>query len=352
MKPVNIKFGGIEAGRGLAALAVVMHHAGNNLAEPRFYDTVVLGGHLGNFNVGVDFFFVLSGFIIAWIHQEDIGRPSRLKRYALRRILRIYPPYWLILLPLSALYFLTPGSGKQSQHEVTNLLFSLTLLPYTSPPIIGAAWTLVHEVLFYFIFGFLIVLGRRAIWILPVWAIMILLLQLDAPLTFPWSVLFNAFNLEFLIGVAGALFVKVHNIPYPRAVAFAGGVAFIGFMLFATSIQDQTLIARMAFGLSALAALLGLVQIEKDGQLAVPKPLLFLGSASYAIYLIHGFALSIALHLTTRLLPKGIPPLAILFLVVTFAVLIGCLFHYFVERPVAVSLRSIAAHESRKPAPV
>jgi peptidoglycan/LPS O-acetylase OafA/YrhL len=49
-------------------------------------------------HAGVDLFFVISGFIITYVHYDDIGTPSRLGRYAARRFQRIYPLYWLATL--------------------------------------------------------------------------------------------------------------------------------------------------------------------------------------------------------------------------------------------------------------
>jgi len=49
-------------------------------------------------HAGVDFFFVLSGFIIFFVHGKDIGKPSRLPHYVWRRFIRIYPVYWAVTL--------------------------------------------------------------------------------------------------------------------------------------------------------------------------------------------------------------------------------------------------------------
>jgi exopolysaccharide production protein ExoZ len=159
------KFGLLELGRGVAAALVVFHHAGDVLVEPRFFGVEGFGGHLRNFNVGVDFFFVLSGFIIAWVHWRDIGDPDRLGRYVVRRFARIYPPYWCILFPLIVLYQIFPGTGAPSQHDIATALLSIPLLPDINPPVLGVAWTLVHEVFFYALYGVVIAFGRRAIWI-------------------------------------------------------------------------------------------------------------------------------------------------------------------------------------------
>lgn len=334
------RFDGIEVGRGIAAFLVVLHHAGNNIAEPRFYGTVLWGGLLQNFNVGVDFFFVLSGFIIAWVHWRDVGRPERLGHYALRRFLRIYPPYWGIMLPLAALYFLFPGAGKSNQHDLWTFVFSTALLPYPEPPILGAAWTLVHEMVFYLVFGCLIVLGRAAAWLLPAWAVAIVVGQAFMPLPFPLSILLNAFNLEFLFGVAAALWLRDRKVPVPRIFALAGLATFLGVLLFARTIQDVPLVGRLAFGLSALVGILGIVEWERSRGLRVGKPLLALGAASYAIYLVHGVTLSATIHILTKS-GFGTAPLPLVLLILaTAGVVAGLLYHALVERPLSLWLKA------------
>ncbi len=143
------KFGLLELGRGVAAALVVFHQAGDVLTEPRFFGVEGFGGHLCNFNVGVDFFFVLSGFIIAWVHWRDIGDPDRLGRYVVRRFARIYPPYWCILFPLIVLYQMFPGTGAPSRHDIATALLSIPLLPDINPPVLGvggALWLRGHRV--------------------------------------------------------------------------------------------------------------------------------------------------------------------------------------------------------------
>lgn len=334
------RFDGIEVGRGLAASVVVLHHAGNNIAEPRFYDTVLWGGMLQNFNVGVDFFFVLSGFIIAWVHWRDLGHPKRVGRYALRRFLRIYPSYWGIMLPLAALYFTFPQAGKPHQHDMWNLVFSTTLLPYPEQPILGVAWTLVHEMIFYVVFGFLIALGRPAAWLLPAWAVAIVVAQAFTPLSFPFSILLSASNLEFLFGVAAALWLRDRRVPAPRILTLAGAAAFLGFMLFAPHIQDVPIVGRLAFGIPAMVGILGIVEWERSRGLRVAKPLLALGAASYAIYLIHGVTLSATIHILTKFGFRTAPLPLVLLILAAAGIAAGLLYHALVERPLSLWLKA------------
>ena len=59
--------------------------------------------------LGVDFFFVLSGFIIMYAHMDDERNTASVKRYAFKRLARIYPAYLPVGLGLIALYAALPG---------------------------------------------------------------------------------------------------------------------------------------------------------------------------------------------------------------------------------------------------
>ena len=81
--------GTLQGGRGLAALGVVLHHAG--LAAGAFAGPF-LGQSLLNLGyLGVDFFFVLSGFII---YHSTADRGRSLGQYSVARFRRVYLPYW------------------------------------------------------------------------------------------------------------------------------------------------------------------------------------------------------------------------------------------------------------------
>jgi peptidoglycan/LPS O-acetylase OafA/YrhL len=92
------KLSGVQTARGVAALTVVLYHATRALSLPQYLGYIPFGNSLGFGHAGVDFFFVLSGFIIMHAHTADIGRPERLYRYMWRRVTRIYPIYWVVTL--------------------------------------------------------------------------------------------------------------------------------------------------------------------------------------------------------------------------------------------------------------
>ena len=103
---------GIQFCRGIAAVLVVLYHAGRMLALPQYAGHVALGGVFNFGNAGVDFFFVLSGFIIFFVHEKDIGQTQRLPAYIWSRVTRIYPIYWLVTAIVLCLILMRPARNS------------------------------------------------------------------------------------------------------------------------------------------------------------------------------------------------------------------------------------------------
>lgn len=83
----------IQVGRGIAAMMVVLFHLGGAMSAEKYFGDLTYIRLFRFGSAGVEFFFVLSGFIIMYAHQKDIGRPDALAYYARRRAVRIYPSY-------------------------------------------------------------------------------------------------------------------------------------------------------------------------------------------------------------------------------------------------------------------
>lgn len=137
--------------RGLAALAVVAHHAA--VSTEAFVGSMpgIAQSVFGLGFLGVDFFFVLSGFIIMFAHMGDERSPAAVRRYAFKRLVRIFPSYLPISIALIALYAFMPGFSASGGRDYS-LVSSLLLLPADRPPALSVAWTLVHELMFYTVF--------------------------------------------------------------------------------------------------------------------------------------------------------------------------------------------------------
>jgi exopolysaccharide production protein ExoZ len=326
----------IQAARGFAALAVVLCHAGTVLGEP-------FGGALRAGHAGVDFFFVLSGFIIATVHRDDLGRSAMLPSYARKRLVRIYPVYWFATAIALGLWSL--GVVALSNVRPDGVVMSLLLMPQHIEPTLGVAWTLQHEMLFYVAFGLLILSKKAGVVAFTVWACFIVAQLPAVPSGLPWAhtdlltgFVGSSYNLEFGLGIAVAVLVVRYRVRFPTVLAAIG---VMGLLLTCTAEDADRImylgqVGRALFGTSSALVVLGLASAERAGSLRAGRFLVFIGSASYAIYLIHVPVLfSVGSLAVVKLLPAwaGVAVLAMT------GVGAGAVLHAMVERPVQRALR-------------
>ena len=347
----------LQVFRGVAALLVVLHHAGT--FSVGHFGAPFLGNALDWGASGVDFFFVLSGFIIYFIHRNDLGHPDRLRAFALKRLVRVYPIYWVACAVVIPLYFLSPGSGPSYARDPLAIVTSVLLVPQAHFPVLGQAWTLTFEMLFYGVFALLILRYRLFVWPVAAWMAAcagIYLFELgrefaghgvgQTSLIFPWNWLFSRHNVLFGAGVgAAALVLRERGVRFPRALLW-GGVGL--FLLFALLNQPgspfdpvRLLDYPLTFGLASTMVVVGAAGLDLAGLAPrVPPGMLYLGNASYSIYLFHSVAMSLAVRPASRLVQAhrlGVNTAALALCL--FAVGVGCIVHSLVERPLLSYLR-------------
>lgn len=311
----------LQAGRFIAAIAVVFHHAVISVAAfvdspPRPLQLAFDYGYLG-----VDFFFVLSGFII---HYTMHLKPRPAYRFALDRFGRIFLPYWPVALTLALAYTLLPqlSDGGRAWSWVT----TLTLIPTSYPPALSVAWTLQHELVFYFIYAVLFFSGR--IWHgLLIWTAAISVGNLVSLPHLPiLQIIIAPINIEFIAGVAAAsIFLKNLNVRFHYSLLIAATFT-LAFVLFGGERDNSWLV-----GLSIAAFLPWVCRREMAGAFDVPSWLVFCGAASYAIYLTHNPFISL---LSRALARSGMDWLGALVLSVVACGILGFLYYLAWERPI------------------
>jgi exopolysaccharide production protein ExoZ len=105
---------------------------------------------ISNRYLGVDFFFVLSGFITTFSSHRLVESRKGASEYFWARLVRIYVPYLPVRIAMYVLYVLFPGTSEGDRPSLSVLT---TLTPLPSKPALSVAWTLVHEMIFYMIFS-------------------------------------------------------------------------------------------------------------------------------------------------------------------------------------------------------
>jgi exopolysaccharide production protein ExoZ len=318
----------LQAGRAFAAIAVLLLHADRIVGAPDFTGTNFAHFWFSGGRLGVDFFFALSGFIILHAHARDIGRPGRLGRYLMRRAMRIYPVYWVIL-SLSIMGLLLLGRQPGFVELVRN---SSLLDPHERPRLVTVAWTLFHEVLFYLVFAALIVNRRLGAIVFTAWLLAIVWFQGGAGSP---EVITSQINLGFATGMLAYLCVDrlpARAFPWPL-IAGMSGLAYLVWVAHAAKMENppEGVLTAASCGLIVM----GLAMADKAKAWAVPGPLVFLGAASYSIYLFQFAALTGAANVLLRLgRAHLLPPVISVGILVTFAVAAGSATYWTIERPI------------------
>lgn len=320
----------LQGGRAIAALGVLLLHAAE-MTEKHGQARPPGWSFLDSGSLGVDFFFVLSGFIILHAHANDRRGLAAASSYAWRRITRIYVPYLPLILAIIALYSSVPSLGAEKSWS---LFTSVTLIAAQWPPApaLSAAWTLIHEVMFYAIF-LLSYWTPRFRWLIAAWVVLIAVtnylpitltgVNLPTALQANLNVFLAPINIEFVAGMLAAVAVRSLSLLWGRVVLLVGLTGLVGFF----AIEG---ISRVWFGLAMAVVIVGLVRMEISGSVAAPRWLFFLGNASYAIYLIHGPVISIASGMLARF---ALPWFANMVLCATLGLGGGVLYHLLLEKP-------------------
>lgn len=334
----------LQAGRAVAASLVVLFHLGGIFAQDKYFGMKALDVPFAWGDAGVEFFFVLSGFLITMTHRADFGRPARFPGYAVKRLLRIYPTYWVICLAVCAAAIVAPALRQALSTDPVVLLKAFALLPQdpavvggTGAPILFVAWSLQYEMLFYGVVG-LAVLNRwaGAIAVLALLAVHASC-RFGSECSFPRSFVANDLLFVFAMGVAGAYLLKSRlQLPRPLATGLVGMLAFVGFGLFEVwhGRESLPLDRRLVYGSIGAVIILAFAQAEDRGTLRLRHPLIkTLGDSSYALYLLHIPVISLLAKLGVRLGIAGPLPTVAAFVFVFFAcIVVAVVFHLTIER--------------------
>lgn len=345
----NQRYAHIDGLRAIAALGVMIEHLFGDLlrqtataAGPMSAvgNSVVRSLSLGRF--GVALFFMISGFVVPF----SIGGDRPLAHFAVSRLFRLYPAFWLALAGLATMAWLA-GEPPGIAAVLANMTMAPTLFgqPWLSP----IHWTLFIELVFYVLIALLFSLGRLrhvgaltvlglalvAATVLPVW------LRTHGVVNLP--VQYLGMHLSFLfLGLLVRLWL-VEGEQRARisviALALAQVAAVLSVSDFSLARGDNFIMEGctpvLAAYVLAFVTFLAAIRFGRPRSLTLAR----IGVISYSMYLFHGTVNAIVY----RLLPLTgqIGDVAVMLICVALTLLVSWLVYRIVEHPMIMRGRTI-----------
>lgn len=336
------RYDGIQFLRFVASALVVLTHA-------TFYTHERLDGSFPVWRfgtIGVDIFFVISGFVMMISSQSLIGRSDGWKEFTARRLLRIVPMYWLATTVKLGILLLVPAMVLHSELDPVRILLSYLFFPTTNvdgrfEPLLGVGWTLIFEMFFYFCFALAL---RLRLDVLPfVASVMIACTVVSLFRQDEWpaaTMYFDPIVLYFLLGMVLAVLPRQHG----RGAFLVAGSVFLVLsaclMLgdVAGAFQER---GWLRMGLVVTSVYL-VILAEPMLQGRIPRAFLYLGEISYVLYLFHPLVAPAVPEVLERLKLESVA-LSVVGCVCA-AVAFAALVHTMVEAPLASWLKRKVPH--------
>ena len=334
LRPVSLP--GLTGLRGVGAMSVVIYHAQYGMHLP-----IADAGYLG-----VDLFFILSGFVLSHAHPETRWSWIRYRSFLRTRIARIFPMHWAGLALVGLVLVLYPKvySDMPGRFQWSELISSLLLIQ-------NWGW------------------GRALVWNIPSWSLSTeWMVSIAFPLfIIPARCVIRPVLAALLCAVclgAFAVFLVITNYPDPNVAAKAGIVRTVCefaagcflYRIYAAGLIVSAevalsgaalIVAGLLFAPLALLTVFGfpvmiLLATQSSNPIAavLSSPVLvFLGEISYSIYLLHWILLQVSDRLQLALHIHGVTALAWFFCFVTLVIVLSTATYHSIELPARRLLR-------------
>ena len=337
------KIESVQALRAVAALCIAILHVLNDAT------TLDPGGLMAHWHEGlpwaggVDLFFVISGFVMVYASGALFGNRNSPALFMARRLIRIVPLYWttttlFLLVALTARSSVSEGAGS-----VADVVMSYAFLPARRAdggiqPIYSLGWTLNYEMFFYVVFAACIWQTRRRALVLvalllgAAMAMHPLVPEQATALVFWTDPILAEFLFGMAVAVAAAAGVSLSAPIRAGVIVAALLLLMIGHIYTGDGSRPLTIGVPMAMLMAG--TVLG-------RPVRIGRALLLLGDASYALYLVHPFAMRPVallwrhLHLTGPVAAAGYAVVAL-----TLAVAGAICVQLWFDRPIGDWLRA------------
>ncbi|HQW84441.1 MAG TPA: acyltransferase [Ferruginibacter sp.] len=343
-----IFFPGLNGLRTLAALSVVISHTtlalGKFNLNANFFGMFKNGepNGLAMAGYGVTIFFVLSGFLITFLLiTEKKLQPISIRKFYMRRILRIWPLYYLYL-TISIVVILIFGL-KLNIHSLFFYLFYAANVPFIINnviPFIGHYWSLGVEEQFYLFWPWVI---KKIKNLIPINIALIVILfgtKILLHFLFPGSIIETAIQVTrfhcMMIGGLGAifysnnnkLFLFISNNKITQVICW-----MVIFLLIINIYHLASVIDHEIISLVTICIIIGQVKIKNRIINLDTKVLDFLGKISYGIYVIHPLVIFFMAHLLNRVnIPDPTKYVVVYISIISFTIFLSWLSYTYFEK--------------------
>lgn len=345
-------FEGIDGLRGIAAIAVILFH---------LYPHSII--NLGW--AGVDFFFVISGFLITNILINQKDNRNYFKVFYIRRSIRIFPVYFLVVTPFLFLFIMKDGLNL---NIISYFLYfqNFTAIYNDYLPFLGHTWSLAIEEQFYLIFPVIVyftpIKKLKFTFILLIFLSILLrwyFAYKEFHIYFQSTMLFSRADSLLFGGLLPVLYIEKEKIDKMIAILkrnliigivlliifIAWQVAFLGSENFLKDFGNNNLkantVGQFKFTILGLifSAIVGIVAYDNSlitlniKRILESKILKDLGKISYGLYLFHYPILNLTRYLSIKL---GVSPqwYIIIFINLLFTIIVSKISWKFFEEPI------------------
>ncbi|WBU64619.1 acyltransferase family protein [Paracoccus aerodenitrificans] len=321
----------IQLLRTIAATAVVFEHAQQEATQ----STASFLRIEFDFGIGVDIFFIISGFVM-WLSSSHLfgisgGPPTFLKK----RFQRVVPLYWLYTLAMLAAIIMLPGRLNNSETSPLMVLSSFLFFPYPNTlgdytPVLALGWTLNYEIFFYALFGISLFFVRKqgfaVLCALIFGFVLIWSFTNGGPIQF-WG---RPIILEFLIGVCLArIYMSRGSRPSHQGFAILILAAFVACWLLDFS-SSRLIRLGIASSLFSVAFIFFLPPRLSGSLSGIAR---WGGDSSYTLYLSHPFVLAIVKIIWRKLDEAGTHPWLYVWAATIICVFACYALYLLIERP-------------------
>lgn len=327
---------GIQILRFIAAMLVVIMHSTEAISI-RITGTGP-DHYWSNGAIGVDIFFVISGFVMA-MSTAKLSTDYKTHFYSAwtfmkRRLVRVVPLYWFYTLLKTALVLILPSLALRTSIDPNHLLASMFFIPSISPwgliqPTLPVGWTLNFEMLFYVVFSIAIAFGTARI----KFCFFIFLFIFSVAQVFSEFIVLKFYGqsllFEFIIGM-GIAHLYIRHSDVIKKIGLLTGI--IGAMLILGLNFKDSLYGFSTWGVIAGTIVFFAVCLEPwIARSRFASKMTFLGDCSYSIYLSHTFVVPLGVLVLKNL---GFQESMIIVPLICFAVIVvGILSYQLIELP-------------------